>query len=84
MVDCTESDTVRREDYNPKEERRTTPQYIYYLKKGYKRKDSKSPNNIIEELNEEGLDGDSGNNANFINKKMMQLWKHCSQVFLKS
>ena len=52
MVDWTEAETARKEDDKPKADHRTTPQYIAYLNKSAKRKDSTSTSNIIEEFNE--------------------------------
>ena len=52
MVDWPESETARKEDENPKSDHRTILQYIAYIKKIVKRKDSTITNNILEELNE--------------------------------
>ena len=69
MVDWTEAETARKEDDKPKADHRTTPQYIAYLNKSAKRKDSTSTSNIIEELNEEGWGGYSGNDDNAIDEQ---------------
>ena len=52
MVDWPESETARKEDENTKSDNRTILQYMAYIKKIVKSKDSKITNNILEGLNE--------------------------------
>ena len=52
MVDWPESETARKEDENTKSDNITILQYMAYIKKIVKSKDSKITNNILEGLNE--------------------------------
>ena len=69
MVVWPEAGTAMKEDENLKYDHRIIPQYIAYIKKNIKRKDSTNTNNILDEFNEKGWIGDIGNDENVTNEQ---------------